>query len=178
MNKLDAVIFYTADGKPVSEALSLEASKLPGRMGYGIAVPEPGRAIPYLQATFGRPINRIAELKDFGFEAVIDLGTPLETAGKHRQETESLGMRYFNIPVTGSMPSPEQSGSFSRMILDNSEHPLLVYAPTSALLGAMWASYRINLGAPLGFAIEEGKRLGLTPEQEAELRRRTEQSGE
>jgi len=41
----------------------------------------------------------------------------------------------------------------------------------------MWASYRIELGAPLEFAIEEGKRLGMMPDHEAELRRRVEQNG-
>lgn len=171
---MDTVIISRTDGRPVSEELSLETSKLPGRMGYGIVVPDPGQAIPYLKATYGRKISRIGELKDFGFDIVIDLGTPPETARKHRRETEDLGMRYFNIPVTGSMPSVEQSRQFSRMILDNSERPLLVYAPAAPLLAAMWASYRINLGAPLGFAMEEGRRLGMLAEQEAELRRRVE----
>jgi len=178
MNKSDTVVRSTTDGKPISERLSLETSKLPGRMGYGIVVPDPGQAVPYLKATYGRQISSIGELKDFGFDAVIDLGTPLDTALKHRKETETLGMRYFNIPVDGSTPSTEQTREFSRMVIDNSQRPLLVYAPSSALLGSMWASYRINLGAPLGFAIEEGRALGMMPDQEAVLRRRVEQNRE
>ena len=178
MNRPDTVIIGLSDGKPVSETLSLETSKLPGRMGYGIAVPNPGQAIPYLKATYGRPINRIGELKAFGFGTVIDLGTPPDTARKHREETEALGMRYFNIPIEGPTPSPEQAKLFTIMIIDKSTYPLLVYAPTSYLLGVMWASYLINLGAPLEFAIEEGKALGMMPNQEKELRKRVYTGGE
>jgi protein tyrosine phosphatase (PTP) superfamily phosphohydrolase (DUF442 family) len=178
MNRSDTVVLSTADGKPVSGALGPETSKLPGRLGYGIVVPDPGKAIPYLKATYGRQISSIGELKDFGFEAVIDLGTPPDTANKHRHETEALGMRYFSIPVDTSMPTLEQTKHFNRMVIDNSHHPLLVYAPTAALLGTMWASYRANLGAPIGFAIEEGRALGMMRDQEAELRRRAEKSSE
>jgi protein tyrosine phosphatase (PTP) superfamily phosphohydrolase (DUF442 family) len=175
MNTQETIVLNKTDGKPVSGRLSLETSKLPGRMGYGIVVPDPGQAIPYLQATYGRQISGIGDLKAFGFETIIDLGTPPETARKHRQETEALGMRYFSIPVDGSTPSLEQARHFSRMVIDG-QHPLLVYAPTSALLGTMWASYRVNLGAPLGSAIDEGRALGMMPDQEAELLERAEQS--
>ncbi len=147
-----------------------EASKLPGRMGYGLAVPDPGHAIPYLRATYGRRINRIGELESLGYKTVIDLGTPSETARFHRAETEALGMRYVNIPIEGSLPTREQTERFSRLIVDSGRYPLLVYAPTAELLGAMWASYRIGyLGAPRAFAIEEGRSMGMTQEQGAAL---------
>jgi protein tyrosine phosphatase (PTP) superfamily phosphohydrolase (DUF442 family) len=178
VNRLDTVVMNRTDGKPLSGNLSLETSMLPRRMGYGIVVPDPGQAIPYLVATHGREISRIGDLRVFGFQTVIDLGTPPEIARKHRQETEASGMRYFNIPLDGSTPSLEQAERFSRLVIENSQHPLLVYAPTSALLGAMWASYRISLGAPLGFAIKEGRALGMMPGQEAKLRKRAQQSGE
>lgn len=161
------------DGSPLEQTLSIRSTKLPGRMGYGIAVPGLGRAIPYLLATSGRPVNRIGELKTFGFLSVIDLGTQPKTARLHQTETEAVGMRYFNIPVEGDMPSREQTDRFSRMVYASSRGPLLVYAPSSALLGAMWASYLINLGAPLDYALKEGKSLGMAPEQEDELRRRS-----
>ena len=76
------------------------------------------------------------------------------------------------------MPSLEGARYFNRMVIENSQHPLLVYAPTSALLGSMWASCRITLGAPIRFAIEEGKALVMMTDQVEELRRRVEQSGE
>lgn len=147
-----------------------KASKLPGRMGYAIAVPDPGHAVPYLEATYGRRINRIGELKSLGYETVIDLGTPSETARLHRAETEALGMRYFNIPIEGDFPNKEQVDRFSRLIVESGRDPLLVYAPSASLLGTMWASYRIGyLGAPSSFAIAEGRSLGMTREQGAAL---------
>ena len=142
-------------------------------MGYGIAIPDPGRAVPYLQATRGRQINRIAELKIFGFETVIDLGTPEKTARLHQLETEALKMRYFSIPVDGVVPSQDQVDDFTQKVIDASNEMLLVYAPDSALLGTMWAAYRINLGAPVDFAIKQGKDLGMEAAQEAILRNRS-----
>ncbi|MEJ1297412.1 MAG: hypothetical protein RPU64_15610 [Candidatus Sedimenticola sp. (ex Thyasira tokunagai)] len=165
-------VLTSLDGKLLPQTLSIKTSKLPGRMGYGIAMPDPGRAIPYLQATNGRLINRISELKIFGFKTVIDLGTPAKTAHLHRQETEALGMRYISIPVVGEVPSQDQVNDFSHQVVVGGNDMLLVYAPSSALLGTMWSAYRINLGAPLEFAIREGTDLGMGPEQESELRKR------
>ena len=160
----------SSDGTPIPQALTQKTSRLPGRMGYGIAIPDPGQAIPYLQATRGRQINRIAELKAFGFETVIDLGTPEKTAHLHQLETEALKMRYFSIPVDSVVPSQEQVNDFTQKVIDASNDMLLVYAPDSALLGTMWAAYRINLGAPIDFAIKQGKDLGMDAAQEAILR--------
>lgn len=168
------IVLTAPDGISVPQTLTIKTSKLPGRMGYGIAIPDPGRAIPYLQATHGRQINRIAELKAFGFEAVIDLGTPEKTAQLHRSETEALGMRYINIPVNGAVPSKEQVNDFSQHVVDASSDMLLVYAPSSELLGTMWAAYRINIGAPVEFAINQGRKLGMGAEQEVVLRKQSE----
>ncbi|MET0049402.1 MAG: hypothetical protein ABW066_16620 [Sedimenticola sp.] len=174
VNREDHVVITAPDGRVLSHTLSYEASKLPGRMGYGIAVPDPGRAIPYLLATRGRPLNRIAELKAFGFETVIDLGTPAKTARLHQMETEALDMQYISIPVDGNMPNQEQVDDFTQHVVDASHGMLLVYAPTSELLGSMWAAYRMNLGAPVDFSAREGRELGMTADQEIVLRYRYE----
>ncbi len=158
------------DGTPVEQVLSLANMKLPGRMGYGIAVPDPGRAVPYLLATFGQPLDRIRDLSIFGFRAVIDIGTKPAEAKRHEAETRDAGMRYFNILFTGGAPSAGQVTQFSEIVLDPGNAPLLVYAAKAELIGAMWAAYRLNLGAPLEFSIHEGKRLGMTQDQEAALR--------
>ncbi len=172
MNREVSAVVTDADGRPIPETLSVETTRLPGRMGYGIAVLNPGRAVPYLQQTHGRPINRIGELETFGFNTVIDLGTPHGTAQLHRAETETVGMHYINIPVIGVMPDHDQIKRFSLTVFRSSGDPLLVYAPTSTLLGTMWASHRINLGAPLEFAIREGKSLSMGSDQEAQIRDR------
>ena len=170
---MNNAVVNAPDGSAIEQTLSVRSSKLPGDMGYGIAVPEPGRAVPYLLATNGRAINRIAEFKIFGFISVIDLGTHAEEAAIHRRETEDAGMDYFTIPLEGNMPSPGQAATFTRMVIKaSSQGPLLVYASTAQLLGAMWALYRINLGAPLDYALMEGIDLGMTSQQEEELRQR------
>ena len=167
-----APVLNAPDGSVLDQSLNLKSAKLPGEMGYGISVPDPGRATPYLLATFGRPVNRIGELKTYGFEAVIDLGTPEKTALLHKAETEAVGMKYFNIPIAGDMPTRQQVKQFRQMVLASSKAPLLVYAPTSRLLGATWAAYRLSFGTPFSFALNEGRALGLTPEQERELQAR------
>lgn len=175
MNRDDEPVF-----PPVTDASGRllpgdEASKIPGRVGYGIAVPDPGRAVPYLEATQGRRINRIGELKTLGYKTVIDLGTAPDTARLHRAESEAVGLRYFNIPIEGDFPDRDQVDRFSQLIVQSARDPILVYAPTPGLLGFMWASYRIGyLGAPPSFALEEGRSLGMTREQGAALLERLE----
>ncbi len=159
----------SADGKSLEYSLNIATMKLPGRRGYGIAVPEPGRVSPYLIETGGQPLARIQDLQIFGFRSVIDLGPAVPEAASHRAETMAVGMGYFHIPITGNMPNPEQVDTFNRIIIDAHNGPLLVYAPRSELIGVMWASYRLSLGAPLSFALTEGRSLGLTQEQEINL---------
>jgi hypothetical protein len=170
LNRDDDIALTGEDGKSLPRTLSIQNAKLPGRMGYGIAVTEPGLAIPYLQATRGHQVNSIAELKTFGFKTVIDLGTPVKEARLHQLETETLGIHYINIPIEGNLPSKKQLSYFTQQVVNHSSHNmLLVYAPNATLLGTMWAAYRINLGAPLEFAIKQGKKLGMENEQESAL---------
>jgi len=165
----DDAIEVDARGRPLEQSLSIDSMKLPGQMGYGIAVPEPGRVTPYLLATFGQPVTRIGEFKIFGFRSVIDLGTPA-VARLHRSETEAAGMRYFHVAVQGDMPNRQQADSFNRIVVDANNGPLLVYAPKAELLAVMWAFYRLYLGSPVEFALQEGRALGLTEKQEVNLR--------
>lgn len=163
----------TPDGRAVEETLSLQSMKLPGEAGYGVAVPEPGRAIPYRLATNGQTVTRINEFRIFGFRSVIDLGTPTSTAHLHGIETETAGMAYFNIPIESNMPNRQQTRMFNQIVLNARNGPLLVYAPRAELLAVMWAFYRLSLGSPMAFVLSEAEAMGLTAVQEAELRDRT-----
>lgn len=163
----------TPEGMPVEHTLNLKNMKLPGRMGYGIAIPEPGKAIPYLLATFGQPLNKIQDLKVFGFRGVIDLGTPERIAYHHREETKNTGMRYSNIHLNGDMPNNQQTEDFIKAVLEPQNIPLLVYASRADMIAVMWASYRLKMGSPMAFTLHEGRSLGLTLHQEEALRNRT-----
>ena len=147
----------------------LQAARVPGREGYGIAVFRPDLAVPYLRATEGRRIARIEELKALGFAAVIDLGTPVTAAMSHRAETEALSMRYMNIPAAGGTPTPDEVALFSATLAGSANRPLLVYAPEAQLLGDMWTQHRLAQGAPLGTALGEGLVFGISRELEQAL---------
>ena len=158
-------------GHTIEENLNLKTMKLPGKMGYGIAVPKPGRAMPYLLATFGQPLTNIKDLKIFGFRSVIDLATPASTARLHRAESEAAGMHYFNILLEGEIPNEKQIGDFNEIVINESNGPLLVYASKAELISVMWAFYRLRMGSSIEFVIQEGRTLGLTSVQEALLRK-------
>jgi hypothetical protein len=82
-------------------------------------------------------------------------------------------MRYINIPVNGNVPDQKQVNKFTQSVIDASSDMLLVYAPSSELLGSMWAAYRINVGAPVEFSINQGRKLGMSEEQAAILHKRS-----
>jgi hypothetical protein len=146
-----------------------QAAKIPGEEGYGIALFQPERAVPYLRAVQGRPVNTIKQLKDSGFSAVIDLGTQSSTAKLHRIESESVGIRYISIPISGSLPSKAQVALFSATVDTASHRPLVVYAPDITLLGDMWVLHRLNQGALHGTAIGEGLEFGISEELKTAL---------
>lgn len=155
-----------SDADPIPAGV--QAARLPNEAGYGIAVFRPDMAVPYLRATNGLRIARIGQLKEAGFVAIIDLGTPA-AAGLHRAETGALGMRYVSIPATGGMPTAEQVELFSNTIEDPANRPLVVYAPESSLLGNMWVLHRLGQGAYRGTALGEGLIFGVSRELEESL---------
>ncbi len=173
MNRSDNLEVTATYGREVPDELNRETVKLPGTMGYGIALPQPSQAVPYLQATYGRHVDRIEGFKSFGFNTVIDLGTPQKTARHHREETEAAGMRYINIPVDTAIPSQKNIDYFTRMVVRYSIDPILVYSPSAELLGSVWATHRLMWGTPLELAIEEGRSLGMSKIQEAAIRKQS-----
>ncbi len=131
--------FYESEIGAANPYLALGPAeiRIPGKRGFGFGVLRPDRALPYLHATGGRPVNDIGRLRDLGYIAVADLGTPPKAARLHEAETVVLGMRYFSIPVAGDMPSAEQARRFSRLVADRGNRPLMVFGLSADLLGAM-----------------------------------------
>lgn len=168
MNRDDGGIIVGADGRPVEQAdaapipAGLQAARIPGRTGYGIAVFRPDLAIAYLRATNGLPISTIDELREAGFVAVVDLGTPEAEARLHGDETKAAGMRYFSIPVAAARPTQDDVALFSAAVVDPANRPLLVFADEASLLGDMWVLHRLGQGAPYGTAAGEGAAFGAS----------------
>ncbi len=156
-------------GRHIPQILDRESTRLPEGFGFGLVVTEPGHGIPYLQSTFGRPISRIEDLRAFGVRAVVDLG-PRNTVSTVRSTDGKLrSLGYFNIPVESIAPGVAQIENFHDLLLDADNRPLIVIAPTAEILAVTWAAYRLHLGAPLAFAIYEGKSMDLQSEQESAL---------
>lgn len=154
----DARTFEQTDAEPIPPGL--QAARIPGQDGYGIAVFRPDLAVPYLRATNGRRINRIDELREAGFVAVIDLGTPAAEARLHGDETRAAGMNYVHIPVAAAGPTPDYVALFSAAVADKANRPLLVFADEASMLGDMWVLHRLGQGAPYGTAVGEGATFG------------------
>lgn len=154
-----------------STTLTPELLRIPGDNGFGVSVLDAATLIPYQSLTHGRAPDRIAGFKPYGVTTVIDLGTPPAVAALHRRETEAAGMTYHSLPMADIMPTPRQTRQFADWVVGASDAPLLIYAPDRSRLAAMWVAYRLALGAPLAASLAQGRRLGLTPEQEARFRR-------
>jgi uncharacterized protein (TIGR01244 family) len=111
-------------------------------------------------------------LKALGFATIVDLRGPNEGTAAEKQAVEAAGLRYVNIPVTGSGPTDAQVAEFARVVGDANNAPLLVHCVSANRAGAMWTLYRVRHGTPPSVALEEGRTVGLRPEREAELRKR------
>ncbi len=151
-------VWNNDDDTPFSKAMEVPAP----RSGYGIVVRPDGSAVPYLKAIPGQNVYSIQQLRKAGFLGVIDLGTPQDVAVLHRQETETLGMQYFNIPLTDDVPGKEHVTSFDNILSVQENLPILVFSASADLLGELWVLYRMNEGASMEDALSEGRAFGLS----------------
>lgn len=143
----------------------------------------PEDRVRHLAVNYSRPRPHIAtaglvrtgaipELKALGFAAIIDLRGADEGADIERRAAEDAGLRYVNIPVTSGAPTDSQVAEFAALVEDTKHFPLLVHCVSANRVGAMWALYRAQVGAPVSLAIEEGRAIGLQPAREIDVRKR------
>lgn len=114
----------------------------------------------------------VADLKPLGFVTVLDLRGPNEGTAAEKEEVESAGLRYFNIPVTTQAPTGAQVETFTRIVEELANHPIMIHCQTAGRVGAMWVLYQVHKGTPVAIAIEEGRTIGLQPEREKAVRAR------
>lgn len=172
----DAIVIG-ADGRPVSETrpggdqpgdkakgnLAPPGVEVPApRSGYGMVIQPNGHAVPYLDAIGGQPVYSIQQLRQSGFPAVVDLGTSPEVSALHRQETEMLGMKYFNIPIREKNIAKADVLQLNAILAAKENLPILVFSASANQLGEMWALYRLLKGANQDDAVMDGRRFGLT----------------
>ncbi|MEW6126154.1 MAG: protein tyrosine phosphatase family protein [Acidobacteriota bacterium] len=117
-------------------------------------------------ATAAQPKDEAwAKLAANGFKAVLNLRTANEGIdfAKEREAIEKAGMRYLNIPITGSDPKAEQAEAFIKTVKDASNHPMLIHCASANRVGAFFMIYRvIEQGWAEDKALEEAKQIGLT----------------
>jgi hypothetical protein len=120
------------------------------------------RAAPGV-ATSG-PLGRLGliEAKAVGFRSVLNLGGLTSAAGvDDRLMAEYVVLRYFTVPLTDPLPSPEQVAEI-RSILENPDHaPILMYGADRDQAAAAWALARAQSGVPAELAFQEGLTAGL-----------------
>jgi len=169
MNRDQLIPEIISGGRQIPLFLDRDSIILPGSLGYGMAITEPGQAQPYLRSTYGRPISSIEDLGAYGFRAMIDLA-PL-AGQRSREYTEELPqqMHYFHVPVESLIPSQIQIAGFRDLLLDADNLPAFVVAPAAEVLAVMWAAYRLEFGTPFSYVIAEARPMGLRPEQESAL---------
>ena len=120
-------------------------------------------------ATGGQPSDQaFSKLAANGFRSVLNLRTATEGVDleKERALVEQAGMRYINIPVTGSAPKAEQAEEFIRAVRDSANHPMLIHCGSANRVGAFMMIYRVvEQGWDEAKAEEEAVRIGLRSEE-------------
>jgi protein tyrosine phosphatase (PTP) superfamily phosphohydrolase (DUF442 family) len=101
-------------------------------------------------ATSGQPSERqIEELRDNGFQAVINLGLLDQpySLKNEKEQVESLGMQYVHIPISFEAPNEDQFDQFSKAMDELKELKILLHCA---------ANYRASSFAYLHGRIKEG----------------------
>ena len=118
--------------------------------------------------TGGQPIDdAYAKAAANGFRSVVSLRTSTEgiDLARERGRVESAKMRFFNIPVNGTSPRPEQADEFLRLTRDKTNHPMLINCASGLRVGAFMMILRVvDQGWSEAKALEEAVKIGLNNE--------------
>ena len=87
-----------------------------------------------------------SKLAELGIKTVINLRGPDDRVSGEQKETESAGLRYFNIPMPGlSAPSDEQVAQALAIMNDPNNQPVFIHCKRgSDRTGTITAIYRIS----------------------------------
>jgi len=111
------------------------------------------RAIDATLATAGRLLPEApTALAAAGFEVVIDVRTPEEGTEDERVAVEAAGLRYLNLPVTGT-PERAQFAAFSAALAGERSHKVLVHCSSNKRASTMVMLHRVTReGVPYAVA--------------------------
>ena len=102
-----------------------------------------------------------------GVKHVINLRTAGEEVAFNEAEVvESLGMRYYSIPVAGGGGiNADNASALSRILSDIEGEPVIVHCATGNRVGGLMAFSALADGASIDEAMAEGERWGMTSER-------------
>ena len=96
-------------------------------------------------ATAGQPTEaQFAAIKESGYQVVVNLALPdSKNALPHEQEiVESLGMKYFHIPVVWENPTLDDIARFFKIVEAIADKPLFVHCAANMRVSAFMYLYR------------------------------------
>lgn len=114
--------------------------------------------------TGGQPsLEDLEKLKAEGVRAILNLRQPTEyAAAEEAAKAKELGLRYFNIPVSGRDPKDEQVEEFLKIANDTNNRPLFIHCASANRVGAFWMIRRVLVdGWAVEKAEEEATKIGL-----------------
>jgi uncharacterized protein (TIGR01244 family) len=178
---MEGTYFMIVHGKLVAAALAGFLALMPAALAQTtIEVPAPEkvsnavthytRLRPQIATAGVLRGGAVAELKGFGFTAILDLRTPPEGTELEQRAALAAGVRYFNIAIGAAPVAEAQLVEFAKIVEDKSNHPLLIHCQSANRVGAMWTLYRAVRGAPFATAVTEGRSIGLQPDRESMVR--------
>ena len=114
--------------------------------------------------TGGQPsLEQLEKLKADGVKAIINLRQPSEYAvAEEEAKAKTLGLRYFNIPVSPTEPKDEQATAFLKLTDDPENRPAFIHCRSAARVAAFWMIRRVlHDGWKLEDAMKEAEKIGL-----------------
>ena len=109
------------------------------------------------------PPEAMADLKELGFEAVINFRTVEErgaTVNAGQTAAEAAGLKYYHFPFRD--PTPGVADMFLETVADPSNQPVYIHCGSANRVGAMWLIKRVKLdGWSVEDAMAEAEMIGL-----------------
>lgn len=116
----------------------------------------------------GQPsVAQLEVMANAGVRHIVNLRTPEEEVDFDEQATvESLGMRYYSLPVSGAGGIDRANASLLQEILDaTAGDPILIHCATGNRVGGLRAVQHFAANGDTDAAVSEGERWGLTSER-------------
>ena len=160
-----------AVGLVILATVALCAAKVPESVG-GSLIPNYHRLRSDV-ASGGQPTEAgLRQLRDLGFETVIDLRTPSEGTAVEEAAVKAAGLRYVSVPVTPETFTRSDVDTVAKVLGESERGPVLLHCASGNRAGAVWAVLLAAEGRTYAEAEAAGRKIGLqSPAMIAAVRR-------